>query len=304
MMNWSGATKVLPKNCSTGISGYNISPEQFRFYNENGFLVIKGLIDFESLYAYKRQFVAVCNGTVERGQLLTIVREPSLLGKGLKPEDYVNKLHDICYDEVFGRYVEDPRLLHVLSQFIGDEITAVNSMLINKPPGSERHPPHQDLYYFPFRPADKIIAAWTAIDPVTIENGSLFLVPGSHRANTIYPHGNIGIKKKLYHGILNEEQLAPPQRVIHLEMEPGDTVFFHPLIIHGSGPNITNRYRKSMTCHFMNSNCQYIDVRGTVQDGIVREIEAEGRRRGFEVSFEDQWRYKSKQVKGHVRSNL
>jgi phytanoyl-CoA hydroxylase len=37
---------------------------------------------------------------------------------------------------------------------------AMHTMLINKPPDpgtlTSRHPLHQDLYYFPFRPADKV----------------------------------------------------------------------------------------------------------------------------------------------------
>ncbi|KAM3958018.1 uncharacterized protein ACR2FA_007970 [Aphomia sociella] len=303
MNYWTGSAKVLTNKCSAGAAAYSISPEQVKFYNDNGFLVIKSLIDFETLYRYKQQFVNICNGLVDKGQI-TIVKEPSLLGKGYKPVDYINKLHDISYDDVFGTYLEDPRLLQVLTQFIGDEITAVNSMLINKPPGTERHPPHQDLFYFPFRPAEKIMAAWTAIDDVTIENGALFLVPGSHKANTLYPHGNVGISKKLYHGILNEESLAPSHRVVHLEMSPGDTVFFHPLIIHGSGPNVTKFHRKSMTCHFMNRYCEYIDVRGTLQDEIVMEIEQESKRRGFDISFEEQWRYRSKEVKGSKTSTF
>jgi hypothetical protein len=41
------------------------------------------------------------------------------------------------------------------------------AVLINKPPDSgslsSRHPLHQDLHYFPFRPADRIVCAWTAM---------------------------------------------------------------------------------------------------------------------------------------------
>lgn len=39
-------------------------------------------------------------------------------------------------------------------------------MFINKPPnmgGSSRHPFHQDLAYFPFRPANRIVAAWASL---------------------------------------------------------------------------------------------------------------------------------------------
>lgn len=48
---------------------------------------------------------------------------------------------------------------------------------------------------------------------------------------------------KMYHGILNLDEDLMAKR-IHLEMEAGDTVFFHPVLIHGSGANKTNGFRK------------------------------------------------------------
>lgn len=41
---------------------------------------------------------------------------------------------------------------------------------------------------------------------------------------------------KAYHGIQDYDTSTPR---IHVEMEPGDTVFFHPILIHGSGANRT-----------------------------------------------------------------
>lgn len=47
----------------------------------------------------------------------------------------------------------------------------------------------------------------------------------------------------MYHGVttLDEEKMS---KRVYLEMEAGDTVFFHPLLIHGSGANRTNGFRK------------------------------------------------------------
>jgi phytanoyl-CoA hydroxylase len=53
----------------------------------------------------------------------------------------------------------------------------------------------------------------------------------------------------------------------------GDSVFFHPLLIHGSGTNRTAGFRKSISGHFASSHCTYIDVRGTTQEDIGKEIE-------------------------------
>ena len=46
---------------------------------------------------------------------------------------------------------------------------------------------------------------------------------------------------KLYHGIRDYD---PSHDRTHLIMEPGDTVFFHPLLVHGSGMNKTKGFRK------------------------------------------------------------
>ena len=46
---------------------------------------------------------------------------------------------------------------------------------------------------------------------------------------------------KMYQGVSDFDPSSPR---VHLEMGPGDTVFFHPLLIHGSGMIRTNGFRK------------------------------------------------------------
>lgn len=132
---------------------------------------------------------------------------------------------------------------------------------------TSRHPMHQDLHYFPFRPVDKIVCAWTAMEKVNRENGCLVVLPGTH-AGTLqehdYPEWEVRVRpftggsrwtraaspslthlqggvNKMYHGVRTYDPQHPR---VHLEMEKGDTVFFHPLLIHGSGMNQTQGFRK------------------------------------------------------------
>jgi phytanoyl-CoA hydroxylase len=86
-------------------------------------------------------------------------------------------------------------------------------------------------------------------------------------------------------------------------MEAGDTVFFHPLLIHGSGANKTKGYRKAISCHYASQECHYIDVKGTLQAGIAAEVEAVARRKlknldlgVTEMRFADIWRFKSRDL--------
>ncbi len=56
--------------------------------------------------------------------------------------------------------------------------------------------------------------------------------------NFLFLQGGVN---KMYHGI---QKFDPTAERIHLEMGTGDTVFFHPLLIHGSGMNRTSGFRK------------------------------------------------------------
>lgn len=101
-------------------------------------------------------------------------------------------------------------MLDYIESFIGPNVMAIHSMFINKQPdigsNSSRHPVHQvkiyvnnvlpndnivfifqDLHYFPFRPANLIVTSWTACVPITVDNGCLYVFPGTHTGK-LYPH--------------------------------------------------------------------------------------------------------------------
>lgn len=48
-----------------------------------------------------------------------------------------------------------------------------------------------------------------------------------------------GVVNKGFHEIIGFDDSRHAAKMIYLNMNPGDTVFFHPLLIHGSGPNVT-----------------------------------------------------------------
>jgi phytanoyl-CoA hydroxylase len=130
-------------------------------------------------------------------------------------------------------------------------------MLINKPPGVDgRHPLHQDLLYFPFRPADRIVATWTALEACTRENGCLVAVPGSHKGE-LQKHVNMDWEYQNF-GYFGAKDVGADDGRVHLEMQPGDSVFFHPLLLHGSGTNRSAGFRRAISCHYASAECQYL----------------------------------------------
>ncbi|KAG2460334.1 PAHX protein, partial [Polypterus senegalus] len=222
--------------------------EQRHFYEKNGFIVIKNLVSHEDLDTFRDEFEKICRKEVNVPGML-IMKDITVANSELVPDQKViTKLQQFEEDPVLFRYCCLQQILKYVECIIGPNIMAMHTMLINKPidtgKKTSRHPLHQDLHYFPFRPADRIVCAWTAMEKIDRSNGCLVVLPGSHK-EILKPHdypeweGGVNI---LYHGIRDFDPNLP---YVHLVMEKGDTVFFHPLLIHGSGRNRTQGFRKT-----------------------------------------------------------
>ena len=122
-------------------------------------------------------------------------------------------------------------------------------MVVTKPPGVDaRHPLHQDLLYFGFRPGDAVVGTWTALEPVTRANGCLAVLPGSHRGELL--KHEVPDWDFVNFGFLGVSGVDASSERVHVEMAPGDTLLFHSLLIHGSGTNRTEGFRRAISAHY------------------------------------------------------
>uniref|UniRef100_U3I8R4 phytanoyl-CoA dioxygenase n=1 Tax=Anas platyrhynchos platyrhynchos TaxID=8840 RepID=U3I8R4_ANAPP len=255
-----------------------LTPEQRQFYEDNGYLLVKKLVSDEDIERFRKEFIRIC-----------------------RKEDFQE-------DEELFRYCTLPEILKYVECFTGPNIMAMHTMLINKLPDSDQqtflHPMHQDLHYFPFRPADRIVCSWTAMERADETNGCLVVQPGTHK-EPLKPHAYPqweGKTNKLFHGIIDYDDKGPK---VHLVMEKGDTVFFHPLLIHGSGINRTSGFRKSISCHFASSEGYYIDVKDTIQEDLEKELQEMVQKKYSlpAMKLRDIWNFRARLVRGE-RINL
>ncbi|KAK4874190.1 hypothetical protein RN001_013550 [Aquatica leii] len=240
--------------------GDHLTTEQRDFFEENGYIVIPKLIDSDLLDECKQRFIDYCDQKLQTAGV-TYMNDAYLKKKGYEGQYAMNRIHHIYFDSVLSKYVTNKALLDVVQSIIGtSNISCCHSIFLNKPPNSEidssRHPMHQDLYFLPYRPENSIIATWTALEKVTVENGCLFLVPKSHKLKLKQHEYPENINTNSFYTIPDFKNFTP----INVPMEKGDTVFFHPLVLHGSNPNLTQGFRKSMACHFVDSNCNIIEL--------------------------------------------
>jgi phytanoyl-CoA hydroxylase len=229
-------------------------------YDVDGFVLLRGFFGESDLAGWRARFAAITDGAVTPAPDMTVMRDVMVARGAVSPRSpaaAIQKLQDFHHDPVLWRYATHPDLLDIVERFCGPDLKCIHTMLINKPPDVDgRHPIHQDLLYFPFRPAERIVGTWTALERCTRANGCLVVLPGSHQRGLL-PH-ELPSWKHVNAAYFGAKGLAADRERVHLEMEPGDTVFFSPLLLHGSGRNTTDGFRRAISAHFASAACRYL----------------------------------------------
>jgi phytanoyl-CoA hydroxylase len=234
-----------------------LTAEQRGQYQRDGFIQIRALIDAETLQRIDARFRALVTSRLPMPENLVVMKDVAYVKGDNEPESAfhaVNKILSFENDPVLWPFATDSRLLQIARDLVGPQLNSLSTNLFNKPPGVDsRHPLHQDLRYFALRPADGIVGTWTAIGRCTRENGCLAVIPGSHRGE-LAEHDKPDWDQVNF-GFFAAQDVDIATRV-HIEMEPGDTLFFHPLLIHGSGRNRSADFRRAISIHYASIECR------------------------------------------------
>jgi len=240
--------------------GMRLTAEQIEAYFEHGYLLLPGLIDTDELARYNERFESIVAGREALAPGMKIMQDVMVVKGAVQPATPthgVNKVLCLEEDPTLFAFAHHSGLVAAVASIIGREIYSLSSNVFNKPPGVDgKHPMHQDLRYFKLSPADKIIGVWTAMLPALRETGCLSVIPGSHKRGPL-EHENPDWEFVNY-GFYGVRDLDISQRV-HVEMQPGDTLLFHPLLIHGSGSNKGEDFRRAISVHFASDECESPD---------------------------------------------
>ena len=143
-------------------------------------------------------------------------------------------------------YLLDDRLREILVSLLGEEPYAVQTMVYYKPAGARGQALHQDQRYLRVKPGT-CMAAWLALDDCTPENGCMQVVPKTHTMDLLCP-----VKSDGAVSFTDETVPVPPgYAVVDLPMRAGDVLFFNGQLVHGSGPNRSDGFRRILVGHYI-----------------------------------------------------
>jgi ectoine hydroxylase-related dioxygenase (phytanoyl-CoA dioxygenase family) len=131
------------------------------------------------------------------------------------------------------------------SQLLGGAVRFWHDQLFCKP---ARHGGvvawHQDYSYWTRTQPMAHLTCWIGLDDATCDNGCMHYVPGSHRWPLLPITGLAGDMEAI-RAVLSAEQYERFRRPVPIELKKGEAAFHHPLMVHGSFANATDRPRRA-----------------------------------------------------------
>lgn len=211
----------------------------------NGFLVVPDLVDAEDRNRIRNDAARFINGDYPVSNLPA---DGDVLAV-----HFPHWVSDVALDLVRHQGIVD-----VLSQITGAHLPewdgatkCMQSMLFFKPPGLQGQAWHQDERFIPTRDRS-LVGAWIAVDDADIENGCLWVLPGSHRTGQLFEtrdHGQPDLFDPTDESFGFDDAGAQP-----VEVSAGTVVFFNGYLLHRSLPNRSaDRPRMALVNHYMNA---------------------------------------------------
>ena len=242
---------------------YRLSDAQVRFFHDNGYVAGVRVLDEAQVDALQAE--------------LTMVMDPAHPGHSLFYEFNSNESTDPStvlfhalgawrVSPAFHDLLWNPAFVMPASQLLDGPVRFWHDQLFCKPP---RHGGvvawHQDYSYWTRTQPMAHLTCWIALDDATKENGCLQYVPGSHRWELL-PKPALAGPMDAIQSVLSEEQRAH-FRPVAVELPRGYAAFHHPLMLHGSSANESNKPRRGAVINVVRDG-----VRSATDDALLTGV--------------------------------
>jgi hypothetical protein len=221
---------------------YRLTEAQVAFFRENGYLSNIKLLEEWQVEVLNEELAAILDPAHPGHELFyefhsnESIDPNGVLFHALGAWRLQPGLHDVLWN---------PAFVMAASQLLGDQpVRFWHDQLFCKP---AHHGGvvawHQDYSYWTRTIPMQHLTCWTGLDDATVENGCMYYVPGSHRWGLLDKPELAGDMDGILAWLTDEqkEQFKP----IPVEMKKGYGSFHHPLLVHGSYENRSDRPRRA-----------------------------------------------------------
>lgn len=230
-------------------------------FNENGFSILHGILESETLEAVKRECEALVDELAAQrqaeGKLANTYPDATFETRLIRmyekhPDENPTIFRPELHREGFFGVFAHPVLLELAGVILGPEIRLYPNYSVRpKLPENRRTEVlwHQDAGYTS-KDADvlRMMNVWAPLVPVNVKNGCMEFIPGSHKSGVV-PH-----EKDEYYLRIHDDYIKPVEAdAVTIEMLPGDVVIFSNLLFHRGLPNSDEHIRWSLDFRYQDA---------------------------------------------------
>lgn len=222
-----------------------LTTEQIDTFHRDGFLVLDAVLPPEQVATMDTHVRAIAAGETDF-PVTSLEYEPGATDRHMESLRKIN--HCCVYDPFFVEHARQPALLAAAVDLLGPDIKLFGDQLFMKPPGGIEKTYHQDSPYFTIEPM-AMVTAWVAIDDVTEHNGCMWVIPGSHKRGVV-EHSEawmVGDRQDMRIPDAAMDRAAE----VPITMTAGSCSLHHSLLLHRSGANTTDTFRRGLATHYM-----------------------------------------------------
>ena len=221
---------------------YRLADEQVQFYRENGYLAGIRMLNDKQVEVLREEVAALVDPNHPGNDLFYEFNSnesadpQKILFHALGGWRIAPGMHDLLWNPAFT--LPASQLLEGAVRFWHDQI-------FYKP---AHHGGvviwHQDYSYWTRTRPMAHLSCWIGLDDSTRENGCVHYVPGSHRWNLL-PRADFANDMDAILSSLSADQKRE-FKPIPIQLKQGECSFHHPLMVHGSYENRTDRSRRAV----------------------------------------------------------
>jgi len=239
LFNWASAAEDWNQ--------YRLTDEQIEFFHTNGYLAGIRLLNDEQIEVLRNELAELINPNHPGHDLFyefhsNEATDPStVLFHALGAWRIAPGFHDLLWN---------PAMVMPASQLLGGPVRFWHDQLFCKP---AHHGGvvawHQDYSYWTRTQPMAHLSCWIGLDNSTRENGCVHYVPGSHRWSLL-PITGLANDMQEIKEVLTDEQ-KNHFKPLPIELKKGECSFHHPLMVHGSYENKSNRPRRGAVINML-----------------------------------------------------
>ncbi len=173
--------------------------------------------------------------------------------------EYRPTLNPHLESAAFLSVMRDPKVIAIMERLVGGKVSGLQTQLFFGKPGTKGFAIHQDNFFVESKPADAFVSTWLALTDVSVENGTIFVFPGAHKAGLLPVSKLSGVAAAGQENNANNEECVVPEQYpkVTVEVPKGTLIFLHSLLPHGSYDNDSQKWRHVMLNNYIKQNTPF-----------------------------------------------